>query len=83
MAEEEEETTVEASLEEILARRAEETNEEEASILDLDRGEEKAETLTIRVLPQQQNEFTCRKCFLVKHQSQLVDKKKKICRDCA
>jgi hypothetical protein len=25
----------------------------------------------------------CRNCFLVKHRSQLADKKKMLCRDCA
>lgn len=84
MADEEEETTVEASLEEILAKRAEAAGEEEEpSILEIERDEDKAETLTVKVLPQQANEFTCRKCFLVKHRSQLADKKKLICRDCA
>jgi hypothetical protein len=34
-------------------------------------------------VPKQANEFTCSGCFLVKHQSQLVDQKKTLCRDCA
>jgi hypothetical protein len=81
---EEEEPAVEASLEELLARRAEDkVEEEDESILDLARGEKEPETLAIKVLPQQSNEFTCRNCFLVKHRSQLADRKKMICRDCA
>ena len=85
MRDEEEESVGETSLEELLARRADEkpTEEEDESVLDLARGEERSETLAIKVLPQQQNEFTCRNCFLVKHKSQLSDKKKMICRDCA
>jgi len=82
---EEEEAAVEASLEELLARRADDKTpeEEDESVLDLARGEERAENLAIKVLPQQSNEFTCRNCFLVKHKSQLADRKKMICRDCA
>lgn len=85
MRDEEEENVGETSLEELLARRAEEKpgEEEDESVLDLARGEERAETLAIKVLPQQSNEFTCRNCFLVKHKSQLADKKKMFCRDCA
>ena len=85
MRDEEEESVGETSLEELLARRTEDkaTEEEDESLLDLQRGEERSETLAIKVLPQQTNEFTCRNCFLVKHKSQLSDKKKMICRDCA
>ncbi|MHB8511503.1 MAG: DUF4193 family protein [Actinomycetota bacterium] len=83
---EEESEGTEASLDELLAKRAEEKAdaEEEESILDLNRTDEGAESLgTIKVVPQQADEFTCRSCFLVKHRSQLADKKKMICRDCA
>lgn len=85
MADEEEEGAVEASLEELLAKRTEDKaaeEEEEESVLDLTR-EEKAESLQIKVLPQQQDEFVCKNCFLVKHRSQLADKKRMFCRDCA
>lgn len=83
--EEEEEPAVEASLEELLARRADDkpAEDEDESLLDLAQGDDKSETLAIKVLPQQSNEFTCRNCFLVKHKSQLADRKKMICRDCA
>jgi hypothetical protein len=36
-----------------------------------------------RVVPQQSTEFVCKRCFLVKHRSQLADKKRTLCRDCA
>ena len=81
--EEEEEVGVETSLDE-LAKRAEDVEEEEDdTILELERGEDKAEALIEKVIPPQANEFTCRNCFLVKHQSQLADKKRMFCRDCA
>lgn len=84
LRDEEEENVGETSLEELLARRSEDkVEEEDESVLDLARGDERSETLAIKVLPQQANEFTCRNCFLVKHKSQLSDKKKMFCRDCA
>ncbi len=36
-----------------------------------------------RIVPMQSSEFMCKRCFLVKHRSQLADKKKMLCRDCA
>jgi hypothetical protein len=36
-----------------------------------------------RVIPMQETEFVCKRCFLVKHRGQLADKKKMLCRDCA
>ena len=36
-----------------------------------------------RVVPMHETEFVCRRCFLVKHRSQLADKKRTLCRDCA
>lgn len=84
MADEEEEPAVDASLDELLAKRAEEKEEEEEeSILDLERDDEKSESLATKVLPKQQDEFVCKNCFLVKHRSQLSDKKRMFCRDCA
>lgn len=75
------------SLDEILSKRPEERpvaeeEEDEESLLSLER-DERVETLTVRVIPQQPTEFTCRKCYLVKHRSQLADKKRMYCRDCA
>lgn len=84
MADEDEEIGVETSFEE-LAKRAEgaEEEEEEEVVLDLERGEDRTEALVEKVIPPQANEFTCRNCFLVKHRSQLADKKRQFCRDCA
>ena len=44
-----------------------------------------SEELTVRVLPRQQDEFTCTSCFLVKHRSQLHDAPagQFVCNDCA
>ena len=75
----------EASLDEILTTRPEEQaaeEEEEESVLSLDR-DERIESLSVKVVPQQPTEFTCRKCYLVKHRSQLADRKRMLCRDCA
>lgn len=44
------------------------------------------EELSVRVLPRQADEFTCSRCFLVHHRSQLAKQSKKgqlICRECA
>ena len=74
-----------ASLDELLTSRPEEAGgeeEDEESVLALDR-DERIETLSVKVVPQQPTEFTCRKCYLVKHRSQLADKKRMYCRDCA
>ena len=79
--------TGDASLEEILTKKPEERpapeeEEEEDSILSLGR-EERIETLSVKVVPPDPNkEFTCRNCYLVKHRSQLADKKRMFCRDC-
>ncbi|MDQ2725296.1 MAG: DUF4193 family protein, partial [Actinomycetota bacterium] len=35
-----------------------------------------------KVLPKQPGEFVCQSCFLVKHPSQLADRKAMLCRDC-
>jgi len=83
-AEEEEEDEpededVEASLDVILKERLvveDEVEDEELAEVDDRSGE------TERVLPKQPDEFVCRSCFLVKHPSQLADKKKMLCRDC-
>src|ERR1700733_8635844 len=77
--EEPEDEDVEASLDVILKERPvvqDEPEDEEAT----DK-EEKSED-NEHVLPKQPDEFVCRSCFLVKHPSQLADKKKMLCRDC-
>ena len=77
---------VEASLDVILKSRLvvsddddeDEDEEEEEEESDAD---DRGETAT-RVLPKQPGEFVCQSCFLVKHQSQLADKERELCRDC-
>ncbi len=69
---------VEASLDEILKEKmvVEDEPEDDDVVEDPDRNDPD------RVLPKQPDEFVCSSCFLVKHPSQLADKKKKLCRDC-
>jgi uncharacterized protein DUF4193 len=77
--EEPDDEDVEASLDVILKERLvvedEPEDDEAADQEDKTEGNE-------RVLPKQPDEFVCRSCFLVKHPSQLADKKKMLCRDC-
>ena len=43
------------------------------------------EELTVKVIPMQQDEFRCSKCFLVHHRSQLAYEKngEPVCKECA
>lgn len=43
------------------------------------------ESITVMVIPKKADEFTCSRCFLVNHRSQLARESKgeQICRDCA
>jgi hypothetical protein len=87
-AEDEEDGSVETSLEELLQRKerrgmSDEEDDEEALIDAIDEREGRAESLTVKVIPPQPTEFTCRGCFLLKHQTQLKDKRRMLCRDCA
>src|SRR6266545_2197629 len=71
----------------LLAKRAPEEakpgeEEEDESMLSLER-EERVESLAVKVVPQQSTEFVYKNCFLVKHRSQLADKRRTFCRDCA
>jgi hypothetical protein len=77
--EEPDDEDVEASLDVILKERlvVEDEPEDEEATDQEDRTEGNE-----RVLPKQPDEFVCRSCFLVKHPSQLADKKKMLCRDC-
>jgi len=56
-----------------------------AEALELPGADLSNEELSVRVLPRQADEFTCSRCFLVHHRSQLASSKgsKLICRDCA
>ncbi len=40
------------------------------------------ESIEVRVVPKQTDEFTCTECFLVHHQSQLANPDNMICTDC-
>lgn len=78
----------ESSLDELLAKRQKTESEaaeepEEEAIAPSTAKEERVESLSVKVIPQQPTEFTCRNCFLVKHRSQLANKRKMLCRDCA
>ncbi|TFV62703.1 UNVERIFIED_ORG: DUF4193 domain-containing protein [Bacillus sp. AZ43] len=82
----------EDSLEELKARRAE---AQSASVdvdetdfnenLELPGADLSGEELTVRVLPKQEDEFTCSRCFLVQHRSRLASTRGEqlFCRDCA
>lgn len=64
--------------------RTEDAEEEEALLEAMEEREGRGvETLTVKVVPEQPNEFTCQRCFLVKHRSQLKDKRRMLCTDCA
>jgi hypothetical protein len=82
----------EDSLEELKARRA----EAQSSSVDVDEtdfnenlelpgADLSNEELTVRVLPKQEDEFTCSRCFLVQHRSRLAATRgdQMYCRDCA
>ena len=76
---------VESSLEELLAKREPRPAEEEDdddSMLTIGR-EERLEPLAVKVIPPSDKEFVCKNCHLVKHRSQLADRNRMFCRDCA
>ena len=59
-------------------------DEDEAAVVALTKEERlAADPAESRVVPMQETEFVCKRCFLVKHRSQLADKKRTLCRDCA
>lgn len=74
---------VEASFDELLSKsRLEESeDEDDDSVLEMTR-EERLESLAIRAVPKQANEFVCSNCHLVKNNSQLSDRKRGLCKDC-
>jgi hypothetical protein len=79
------EPEVESSLEELLAKREPrpaEEEEEDDSLVSLGR-EERLEPLAVKVVPPTDKEFVCKNCHLVKHRSQLADRARMFCRDCA
>ncbi len=82
----------EDSLEELKAQRATKASSsvdvdevELAENLELPGADLSDESLTVRVIPRQADEFTCSTCFLVHHRSQLAKETANgpVCRDCA
>jgi len=82
----------EESIEELKARRADaqsgqvDIDEAElAETLELPGADLSGEELTVRVVPKQADEFTCSRCFLVHHRSQLVKGEgvTAVCSECA
>ncbi|MGI9198917.1 MAG: DUF4193 domain-containing protein [Candidatus Nanopelagicaceae bacterium] len=82
----------EESLEELKAKRAEVQSgkidideEEEAENLELPGADLSGEELSVRVVPKQEDEFTCSRCFLVSHISNLSKGTgaNAICKECA
>ncbi|MFM7718026.1 MAG: DUF4193 family protein [Actinomycetota bacterium] len=75
------------SIEDALAKKeeaAEEADDDEEPGITIVREEsDRAEPLAVKVVPPQPTEFICKRCFLVKHRSQLKDRAKGLCRDCA
>ena len=82
------------SIEELKTRRTEkassasvdEDEAEAAEGFELPGADLSGEELSVRVLPRQQDEFTCSSCFLVKHRSQLHPSStggQLICNECA
>ncbi|MGO1398787.1 MAG: DUF4193 domain-containing protein [Brevibacterium yomogidense] len=68
-------------------RQTNQIDEDEAVVsegLELPGADLSGEELTVRVLPQQSDEFTCMECFLVHHISQLASEEgdEPVCADC-
>ena len=81
----------EESLEELKARRADAQSgqvdideAEAAENLELPGADLSGEELTVKVVPKQEDEFTCSRCFLVKQVNQRArgEGPKAVCRDC-
>jgi hypothetical protein len=82
----------EDSIEELKARRVDKAastvdvdETELAENLELPGADLSDESLSVRVLPRQADEFTCARCFLVHHRSQLGGELDglPVCRECA
>jgi hypothetical protein len=81
----------EDSLQELQARRMDKSSstidldlDDVAESLELPGADLSNEELTIRVIPRQADEFTCSRCFIVHHRSQLAEERngQLICREC-
>jgi len=86
------EDDAEDSIEELKSRRVDKTpssvdvdDAEHAEGFDLPGADLSGEELSVRVLPRQADEFTCSRCFLVHHRSQLAKEVggQPVCRECA
>jgi hypothetical protein len=53
------------------------------ALLDLPEADLTGEELTVPLVPRQADEFTCTVCYLVRHHSQLADKRRIVCDECA
>ena len=82
----------EDSIEELKSRRVDKTSSsvdvdetEQAEGFELPGADLSGEELSVRVLPRQADEFTCSRCFLVHHRSQLAKESNgmMICTECA
>ena len=82
----------EDSIEELKSRRVDMTSSsvdvdetEQAEGFELPGADLSGEELSVRVLPKQADEFTCTRCFLVHHRSQLAKESNgmMICTECA
>ena len=82
----------EDSLQELQARRMDQSSstididpDEVAESLELPGADLSNEELSFRVIPRQADEFTCSRCFLVHHRSQLAEDRngQLVCRECA
>ncbi len=83
------EPALEPSIQSLTAKRADsatklgdDTDAVEAH-LDLPEADLSSEDLTVPLVPRQDDEFTCTVCYLVRHYSQLADKRRIICDECA
>jgi len=72
------------SLEELKERRTD-TAAATIDVDETDTADLSGEELTVRVVPQQADEFTCSTCFLVHHRHRYASNRagQPICRDCA
>ena len=86
------EELTEDSLQELQARRMDKSSstidvdpDDVAESLELPGADLSNEELSFRVVPRQADEFTCSRCFLVHHRSQLAEDRngQLVCRECA
>ncbi len=82
----------EDSIEELKSRRVDKASgsvdvdeTDQAEGFELPGADLSGEEFSVRVVPRQADEFTCSRCFLVHHRSQLYSEKagQMICRECA